>query len=112
MGIPSAASRIGQRKGHDHVGVVQLRSLTGNLDLRLVVGVSLQVVLLDQESSHRAADQGAHHVAQRTGSNTNGGCIRSAVALEDRAQGGSGAHAAAHGSGGALQAQQGFRPMT
>ena len=95
----------------DHAAVAQFIDLAVSGRLGLVVGVRLQVVAADKERSHRAADEGAHDVAQGAGGDAHGGGgLRGTPIDEDGAESGGGAHAAGHGGGGTLKSQIGVHP--
>ena len=90
----------------NHARVVEGRLHAGSLCLRLVVRVSLEALARNQVSRNRAANQGAHDVAERTGRDTDRRRIRRAHLLEDRAERGSRADTAGHRSRGALECEQ------
>ena len=101
----------GQQQAHgehgDHPAVVQFGDSAGGNGFGLVVGVGLQVVAADEESGHRSANQGTHHIAQGPCGHPHcGGGGRCAHILKDGAKGGGGANPAGHGGGGALEGEQ------
>ena len=65
------------------------------------------MVAADEESGHRSANQGTHHIAQGSCGHPHcSGGVWGAHLLKDRAKGGGGANPAGHGGGGALEGEQ------